>query len=380
MKKRTIFISLLAATFFLGVELSPIGAQETLRIGYIAPLTGPGSLFGLTAKEGFTLALEDINAKGGIHGKKLDIIIYDDQSKPTAAATLAQRLMLQDKVPLIVMATGSVDVLAAMEVTERSKMPFFICASASPVITEKGFKWIWRRSFNDKVCAELIGKLVVSKPNWKRITILSENSDWGRPPSEMLAKMIKESKDKQLLAIEFFNRGDTDFSGQLVKIKATNPDVMVSWGYHTEGALIARQKQQLGIKAQTIGNSTMIFPEYIKLAGGAAEGVMFIVTENSYINPDPKIQAFVKRFEERFHHVPGLVTIDNYDGATTVAEVLRATGPVPEKIQNALYTMTFQGILGPMKYDAKGQCNIRGAILAKVEGGKHKFLDLISRE
>jgi len=376
MKKKRIIISLAATALFLALGLSPIAAQETVRIGYLTPLTGPGSLFGLTGKEGFTLGLEDVNAKGGIHGKKLEAIIYDGQSKPTVAATLAQRLILEDKVPLIVVASGSVDVLAIMEVIERAKIPLFVCGSSSPVITEKGFKFVWRRSFNDKVCAEVIGIYVSRKPDWKRIAILTENSDYGRPPSEILANIVKESKDKQIVAVEFFNRGDTDISGQIMKIKGTNPDVLVSWGYHTEHALIARQKQQIGMKAQIIGNSTMIFPEYIRLAGQAGEGAIFVATENSYINPDPRIQAFVKRFEERFHHVPGLVTIDNYDGASTIAEVLKAAAPAPEKIQSALNTMTFQGVAGPMKFDAKGQCIIRGATIAKVEGGKHKFLEL----
>jgi branched-chain amino acid transport system substrate-binding protein len=376
MKKKRIIISLAATTLFLALGLSPIAAQEAIRVGFLTPLTGPGSLLGLAGKEGFTLGLEDINAKGGINGKKFEAIIYDSQSKPTVAATLAQRLMLEDKVPIIVVASGSVDVLAIMEVTERAKIPVFVCGSSSPVLTEKGFKWLWRRAFNDKVCAEVIGKYASRKPDWKKIAIFSENSDYGKPPSEILAGIIKESKDKQIVAVESFNRGDTDLSGQLMKIKRVDPDVIVTWGYHTEHALIARQKQQIGMKAQLIGNSTMILPEYINLAGLAAEGAMFVATENSYINPDPNIQAFVKRFDEKFHKVIGLVTIDNYDGAMAISEVLKAVGPVPEKIQNALNTMTFQGVAGPMKFDAKGQCIIRGVTIAKVEGGKHKFMEL----
>jgi branched-chain amino acid transport system substrate-binding protein len=125
MKKKRIIISVAATTLFLALGLSPVAAQETVRIGYLTPLTGPGSLLGLTGREGFTLGLEDVNARGGINGKKLEAIIYDSQSKPTVAATLAQRLMLEDKVPLIVVASGSVDVLAIAEVTERAKMPVF---------------------------------------------------------------------------------------------------------------------------------------------------------------------------------------------------------------------------------------------------------------
>lgn len=375
MCRKTMILFLAAAAVLLFAPF-PSAAQESIKIGYLSPMTGPGSLLGLTGREGFTLGLEDVNAKGGINGKKLEAIIYDTQSKPTVAATLGQRLILEDKVSLIVVASGSVDVLALAEVTERAKIPVFVGGSSSPVVTEKGFKWVWRRSFNDKVCAEVIGKYASVRPEWKKIALFSENSDYGKPPSEMLANIIRGVKGKEVVAMESYNRGDTDLSGQLMKIKKTNPDVLVTWGYHTEHALIARQKQQIGLKAQIIGNSTMILPEYIQLAGAAAEGVILVATENSYINPDPGIQAFVKRFEGKYRHVPGLVTIDNYDAATTVADVLRATGPVPEKIQNALNTMTFQGIVGPMKYDEKGQCIITGVTIAKIEGGKHKFMEL----
>lgn len=309
-------------------------------------------------------------------GKKLEAIIYDSQGKPPIAATLAQRLILEDKVPLICMGSGSVDALTMMEVTERAKIPFFICASSSPVITEKGYKWVWRGSLHDKVTAEILGKYIGGKPDWNRIAVLYENSDLGRPPAEILGRIINESKGKQTVAMESFNRGDSDISGQLVRIKKTNPDVLAIWGYHTEQALIARQRQQIGLPAQLVGNSTLIFPEYIKLGGSAVEGVMFLCTVSSYINPDPNVQAFARRYEEKFHRVLGLVSIENYNGAIVIGEVLKRVGTVPEKIQNALNTMTFQGVAGPMKFDSKGQCIVTGVIIAKVEGGKHKFMEL----
>ena len=224
-----------------------------------------------------------------------------------------------------------------------------------------------------------MAKYVSSKPEWNRIAILYENSDYGRPPSEILQGIIKGTKGKQIVAMESYNRGDTDVSGQLVKIKRTNPDLLVTWGYFTELALISRQKQQVGMKVQEIGNSTMVFPEYIELGGPATEGAMFVATIHSYINPNPNVQAFVKRYEEKFKRPLGLVSMDNYNGATIVAEVLKKVGTNPEKIQNALNTMTFQGIACPLKFDAKGQRIITQVLIAKVEGGKHKFVEMFGQ-
>jgi branched-chain amino acid transport system substrate-binding protein len=379
MKTGKILISLFFGAVLAASSFSSSEAQEPIKVGLLTPLTGPAAVFGLTAKQGFTMALEDINAKGGVNGKKLEAITYDSQSKPAVAATLTQRLILEDKVPLVCVGTGSIDALAMMEVTEKAKIPLLICASASPVITEKGYKWVWRQSLNDKISAEILAKYVSSKPTWNRMAILHENSDYGRPPSEILEGLIKKTKGKQIVAMESFNRGDTDISGQLVKIKKTNPDLLVTWGYYPELALISRQKQQIGLKVQEIGNSTMVFSEYIQLGGAATEGAMFTVTVNSHINPDPGVQAFVKRYEQKFNKPLGLVGIDNYNGAIIAAEVLKKAGTNPEKIQNALNTMTFPGVACPLKFDAKGQRIIKAVIIGKVEGGKHKFVEMFAQ-
>jgi branched-chain amino acid transport system substrate-binding protein len=376
MRSRIAAIFIICTPIWFSFGWLPVQAQETIKIGYVTPLSGPGSLFGLTAQQAFTLGLEDANAKWGARGKKIEPITYDSQGKPTVAATLAQRLMLEHKVPIICMGSGSLDALATMEVTERAKKPFFVCASSSPIITEKGCKWVWRESVNDRFLAELLGKYIKAKSDWNRIAILHENSDYGRPPAEILTAIIKESKGKQTVAVESFNRGDTNISGQLSAIKRVNPDVLVTWGYHTEHALIARYRQQIGLQAQVIGNATMGFPEFIQLGGAAAEGIMLIGPLSCpNINLDPNVLSFAKRYEERFHRQYGVTSIDNYNGAMIVSEVLNKVGTDSEKIRNALNTMTFQGIDAPSKFDTNGQRMASALIIAKIEGGKHKYLE-----
>ncbi len=368
-----------AAIAVLAVLFSslPGVAQDSIKIGMLTPLSGPATAFGLASKLGMQLAVDDVNAKGGINGKKLEVIVYDSQSKPAVSATLVQRLIIEDKVALVCVGTGSIDALAMMEVTERAKVPLVVFASASPTVTERGNKWVWRIALNDKLTAEFMARYINTK-NWSRIAILYENSDYGRPPSEILERLVKAQPGKQVVAMETYNRGDSDISGQLMKIKKTNPDLLVTWGYYTEGAQIARQKQQIGLKVQMMGNSVMIFPEFIQLGGAAVESAMFMTTVHSYINPDPSIQAFDKRYQEKFGRPLGLVSIDNYNGIVIVAEALRKVGTDPQKLQNAFNTMTFPGIVGPhpMKFDATGQRIVRNVIVAKIEGGKHKFVEL----
>ena len=374
MKILNLRVFYIMAIIFINFGNNHAEAQQTIKIGFIGPSTGAASLLGLTAKEGFTMGVEDVNAKGGINGKRLDFIAYDSTSKPPVAATLAQRLILEDKVPLINAGTGSLDVLAMMEVTERAKFPLFVSSSGSILITEKGYKWVWRVGTSDKTSAEGLGAYLDGKANWSRIAFLFENTDYGKPPSEVIIKMLRETKGKEIAAVETYNRGDTDMSGQLWKIKNSNPHVLVTWGYYTEGALIARQAKQIGLKAQLIGNAATGILEYIQLAGAAAEGVMHVNNISNAINPDPAVQAFGKRFEEKYHRSPGITGLDNYDGAHVIAEVLKKVGTDPIRIQNALNTMTFQGTAETIKFDAKGQA-IRGVVFAKVEGGKFKFIE-----
>jgi branched-chain amino acid transport system substrate-binding protein len=376
MKIKKVISSVILTVVLVTIGISYAWAQEAIKVGHVTCLTGPGSLWGIVGKEGLSMGLEDVNARGGIDGKKLEVIIYDSQSKPPVAATLAQRLIYEDKVPLILGAGSSLDNLAMMEVTERAKIPLVIAASASPLITEKGYKWVWLLSLTDKSTPEILVKYINTKPNWNRIAILHENTDFGRPPSEKVAELIKKSQGKELVAMESFNRGDIDISGQLLKIKRANPNLLITWGYQSELALISRQKRQIGLDVQMIGNSSMGFPEYIQLAGTAAEGDMFHCTINSYFNPDPVVQAFAKRYEEKFHKVMSVGVIDNYNSVIVVSEVLKRVGTDPEKIQNALNTMTFPGVACPLKFDEKGLRIPRGATINKIEGGKFKNVEL----
>lgn len=353
-------------------------AQGVLKLGTAQPVTGGANLYGLTTLQGLNLAIEDVNAKGGIGGRKIELISYDTTSKPPVATTLAQRLIYEDKVPLIFGSGSSLDNLAMMEVTEKESFPLFIPSAASPQITAKGYKWVWRLSLNDGITAQLLGRYISQKSQWKRIALFHENTEYGNPPTDVLAEMIKGLKDKAMVGRETFSRGDTDVTGQLMRIKSANPDVVVTWSVYTEGALIARQSKQVGLKAQLIGNQAIQLPEYVQLAGAAAEGVMCIESTSSQVNPDSKIQAFAKRYEEKFKRSIYNSSVDGYDGAMVITEVLKKVGTDRKKVQNALNTMTFQGIAEAVRFDSTGQAT-KGALIARVEGGRFKFLEYVQK-
>jgi branched-chain amino acid transport system substrate-binding protein len=232
-----------------------------------------------------------------------------------------------------------------------------------------GYKWVWRLSLTDKVTASVLGDFVKKNPKWNRVAFLHENTDYGRPPILIMSKIIKEAKGKKQVALETYNKGDTDLSAQLMKIKKAKPDVVFTWGYYTEAALIARQAQQIGLKAQLFGNQALGFPEYINLAGGAAEGVMYADSTSGAYNPDPKIVALKEKYEKRVKASFYNSVTDGYDGATIIGQVFKKVGTDAKKVQKALNTRTFQGVAEKIKFDAKGQAQ-KGLIILKVKGGR----------
>jgi branched-chain amino acid transport system substrate-binding protein len=374
MKTKKIALYLLVSVIFMMVGVFPVDAKEVIRLGTVQPLTGGGSLFGLMLKQGLTMAFEEVNAKGGVNGKEIELIIYDSSSKPSVAISLAQRLIYQDKVPLILGSGSSLDNIAMMDITEREKLPLLIPSATSPKITAMGAKWVWRSSLTDTLSAKTLGDLVKKKSNWKKVAFLNENTEYGRPPIEILKEIIEKLEGKQVVAHEVYNKGDTDVSAQLLKIKNTNPDILITWGYYTEGALIARQAQQIGLKAQLFGNQGLDFPEYLQLAGKAAEGVMIIESTSSATNPNPNIQAFVKRFEAKYKRACQHTAVDAYDGAMVAAHILKEVGTKAEDIKKALGTMTFQGIAETIKFDATGQA-MKGMLVFKVVNGEFKLVE-----
>ena len=373
MKTNKIVVGLLVSIIFMMmVGVFHVHAQESIRLGTIQPLTGGGSLFGLLLKDGLTMAFEEVNAKGGVNGKKIELTIYDSTTKPSVAISLAQRLIYQDKIPLILGSGSSLDNIAMMDLTEREKFPLLIPSATSPKITTMGAKWVWRTSLTDALSAKTLGKLVEKKSTWNKVAFLHENTEYGKPPIEILKGIVEKLKGKQIVAHEVYNKGDTDVSAQLSKIKKADPDVLFTWGYYTEGALIARQARQIGLRAQLFGNQGLDFPEYIQLAGKASEGVLIIESTSSATNPNPKIQDFRKRFETKFKRDCQHTAVDAYDGAMIAARVLKEAGTNAEDIKKALNTMIFQGIAEEIKFDSTGQA-MKGLLVFKVVNGEFKL-------
>jgi branched-chain amino acid transport system substrate-binding protein len=344
------------------------GTSGNIQIGMLAPLTGSGASFGASQRDGVQLALDEINAKGGINGRKIDLIIEDTKTEPPVSVTAVNKLIYQSKVPVIIGSAASLDVPAYMDKLEEAHIPQIVPVAVLPKITEGNAKWTFRSAMNDKIAATKMAEFVVNELQAKKISLLIEDSAFGG------TGLIFADRAEQLgvkpLTVEKFKRGDLDMSAQLIKIKNLGTTHIQFWGYYADYAQVAKQMKDLGIQAKLMGNQAPVTDKTIELGGQAVEGVLniclFVPTSD-----DPDIQGFTHNFQTKYGRLPDTWAAQSYDGMYILAEALRQGGTDSQKIRDALAaTKDFKGVTGTITFNSKGDAEFRGTSIVMVANGK----------
>src|SRR5215211_6339771 len=219
MANHTKYFTAIAATALVSAGLAGQAGAQTIKIGVNEPLTGPFAASGTYVVNGARIAADEINAKGGVLGKKIELVIEDNKSNPSEAAAAAEKLIVRDKVPVIMGAWSSTFTLAVMPKLEEYKVPMVVETSSSGKITTSGNPYIFRISPTSEMEAKAFEK-VVSGFGIKKADFLSVNNDWGRGSADEFAKMLK-AKGIELGIIEYMDPKATDLSAQLAKIKTS---------------------------------------------------------------------------------------------------------------------------------------------------------------
>src|SRR5438093_2671633 len=288
------------------LALLPAGgdAQAPLKIGVIQPLSGPVAASGNYIRMGAEIARDWINARGGIAGRKVDLLIEDNKSDPKEAASAAEKLIVRDKVPAIMGAWGSSMTLAAMPKLEEYGVPMVVETSSAASITKRGNPWIFRISPPSEM--EALGlEQYVDKLGVKRVDFLAVNTDWGRGAITAFGDMLTK-KGATVGAKEFMDQSATDMNAQITKIKATGGDTLFLTTAVEQITLVMKQaqEQRLGRKiVTTVGSSSPT--QLIKQAGAAAEGsyhIVFFMPWFPESMPDGKLaKAFADEWAKRGH-------------------------------------------------------------------------------
>src|SRR5438046_4120058 len=315
-------------------------AQAPVRMGVIEPLSGPVAASGNYIRMGAEIARDWLNAKGGVLGRKVELVIEDNKSDPKEAASAAEKLIVRDKVPAIMGAWGSSMTLAAMPKLEEYGVPMVVETSSAASITKRGNPWIFRISPPSEM--EALGlEQYVDTLGVKRADFLAVNTDWGRGSITAFGDMLRK-KGVQVGAAEFMEQAATDMNAQLTKIKQTGGDTLFLTTAVEQITLVLKQgqEQRLARKIITTGGSSSP-TQLIKQAGAAAEGsyhIVFFMPWFPEAMPDGRLaRAFVDEWTKRGHPFEGLPEgFRGHVGLGTIAEAVRLAGrDEPKAIRDA---------------------------------------------
>jgi len=381
------FPFLVAAVF--AVSLSVIGpgctkqSGDVIKVGEFASLTGKEATFGISSHEGTLLAVEELNAAGGVLGKKIELITEDDLSKAGEAATVVNKLIARDGVVAILGEVASSRSLEAAPICQQNKIPMISPSSTNPKVTETG-DFIFRVCFTDILQGKILASFAGRTLKAKKVAIFTDvKSDY----SKGLAKYFKESftaAGGQIVTELDFNGGDKDFKGQLTAIKSASPDAIFIPGYYTDVALICIQAKQLGVTAPVFGGDGWESEDLVKIGKDAVEGTYFS-THAAADSPDPRVKNFVEVYRKRWKNqdgtpkTPDAMAMLGHDSVKILAEAMKRAGTTEgQKVRDALAaTKDFEGVSGKITIDARRDAT-KPMVILQVKGGQFKLVETVN--
>ena len=376
--KRTLLALLLITTLFAGFACERRGAGNAadgggeIVVGYYGDLTGRTASFGQSTRNGVEMAIDEINKAGGVMGRKVRVIVEDDQGEPNKAATVVSKLVNQDKVHAVLGEVASSNSLAAAPKAQEAKVPMISPSSTNPNVTQVG-DYIFRVCFIDPFQGDVMAKFSANNLKAKRAAILYDfNSDYSRGLREFFTRSFK-GLGGEIVAEQSYTQGDRDFSGQLTAIRSANPDVIYVPGYYGEVGVIANQTKQLGIKAPLLGGDGWDSPQLWQLGGAALNGD-YISNHYSVDDPSPAIQKFVADYKARYNILPDALAALGYDSMRVLADAIqRAGGTDGAKLRDAIaQTKNFAGVTGSISID-KDRNAVKPAVVLKLQDQKFVY-------
>ena len=371
----TFLLPLLAgAAAILFGPLASVRAQD-IPVGEYASLTGSEATFGINSDNGVQLAAEEINGAGGVLGRKIKLIVEDDQSKPGQPSSAVKKLIDSDKVIAVIGEIASSRSLEAAPICQEAKIPMVSPGSTNPTVTEKG-DYIFRVCFIDPFQGTVMAKFALDTLHAKKVAVLSDvTSDYSKGLSQYFTEYYKSHGGQIVVERSYSGSGkDKDFRAQLTAIKAAQPDAIFVPGYYTEAGLIGKQARILGLKVPLLGGDGWDSPKLAEIAGNSLDGCYFS-THFSPADQNPKVQDFVKKYTAKFKTAPDGMAPLGYDAMMILADAIKKAGSTDgDKVRAALTDVKdYEAVTGKISIDAKRNAT-KSAVVLEVEGKENKFV------
>lgn len=378
MWRRATLAVLLASMMLVTGTVAGCGGGATIRIGVNAELTGSVPVVGQSCRNAALMAEAEINAAGGLEvgGKKYQVkmMVEDNEDKAESAAAAAQKLINQNQVLAMIGPNASRNAIPAGSVAESSKVVMISPWSTNPKLTA-GKKYVFRACFIDDFQGVVCAKFALNNLKAKTGAVLYDvASEYNKGIAEVYKKSFEENGGK-IVAFETYTTGDKDFSAQLTKITAANPDVLFLPNYYSEVPLQVQQAQRVGYKGKFLGSDSWGSAEIVKLGGTAMEGHYF----STHYAPDiatPEAQKFIADYKAKYGSVPDDVAALTYDAVALLCQAIKAAGKVDRQaVRDALASIKeFKGVTGQMQFKGTGDPE-KSAVILQIQGGQFKYFE-----
>ncbi len=388
MKYPALFSALLGATLFLAGCGKPAAtgsspeAAPAVKIGLNAEITGELSAVGTSSRNAAQMLAAEINAAGGLEiaGKKhpVDLVIGDNGGKADQAASTAQRLISQNGILAMVGPNSSACAIPASAIAESLGVTMISPWSTNPkttvdAATGKPKAFVFRGCFTDLFQGRVLAKFTLDKLKAKRAAVLYDVASEAPNGQATLFKEAFEKNGGQIVAFETYTTGDRDFSAQLTKIRAANPDVLFLPAYYNDVPLIAQQARRLGLTAPFVGSDAWSTPEIVKLGGADVEGAYFCNHYSTEI-ATPQAQKFVADYTAKYGQAPDDVAALTYDSLGLLLDAVKASGKTDDRkaVRDALAAIpSYAGVTGTMRFTPGGGGDPeKSAVVLQIKGGK----------
>jgi branched-chain amino acid transport system substrate-binding protein len=374
--RRRAFVFTVAAALAAALAVSCGGEKspesQGIQLGFFGALTGPTATFAQSGKKGAELAVDEINARGGVLGKPLVLLSEDDRGDAAEAASAVSKLITRDHVVALIGEQASSRTLAAAPIAQSYGVPLISPTSSNVEVTKKG-DYIFRACFIDPYQGRAVASFARETLKAQTAAILVDSkSDY----SVGLAEAFREaftSMGGRVVSEPKYSEGDSDFSAQLTAIRPQKPDVLFVPGYYTDAGLIARQARSLDLKSVLLGADGWDSPKLTEIGGEAIEGA-YLSNHYSVDDPSPRVRAFVQAYQSRFHSEPDSIAASTYDAVGMLADAISRAGSTEgRRVRDALAAVKdYPGVTGTITMDADRN-PIKPIVILKVEGGRFKF-------
>ncbi len=339
--------------------------EDVIKIGIAGPMTGDQAKMGMDFRNGVELAVIEWNEKGGILGKKILMIVSDDQRDPKQAVSVANKMVNEGTVGIIGHFNSSCSIPAS-EVYNRAGIPMITPASTNPKLTEQGFDNVFRVCGRDDQQGKVAADFVINSLKLKKIAVLHDKTTYGQGLADEFRKSL--GNKVEVTYFEGIVQGDKDFKAVLTTVKQKGPELIFFGGIYPEAGLLVKQAKELGLNAPFMSGDGVIDPKFIEIAGPYAEGTYLTFSPDPVKIPTAK--AFIENYRKKYgEHGP--YSIYAYDTANIMLTAIKEAGSTEgKKIIEKLHALEFNGALGTIKFDKKGDVTVAPYVIWITKGGK----------